>query len=208
MDSLKKTVLIIVAVIGISFFLQGKSHEPGLIKAFSDSYSAEKKSNYNEAIQCLQKVYSDKSYQINLRLGWLYFSAKEYTKSLNYYSKAVELNPKSIEARLGYLKPATTLEMWDKVLEKYKEILKLDPNNTYAGYWTGMIYYNRGKFDSALKHFENVVNLYPFDADANLMAGWCNLKLGKKEEAKRFFQETLLIKPDNASALEGLKYVK
>jgi len=40
------------------------------------------------------------------------------------------------------------------------------------------------------------------------MAGWSEFKLGKKDDAKRYFQETLLIYPNNASALEGMSYVK
>jgi tetratricopeptide (TPR) repeat protein len=208
MVSLKKNGLIILAVVLISFYLQALSTTPDVPKAFSDSYEKENKKKYTEAINSLTSVYDERSYPINLRLGWLYYSSKDYVKSLEYYTKAIDLKPKSIEARLGYQKPAIALEMWDKVLEKYEEILKIDPNHTYSLYWAGMIYYNKGKFDTALKHFQKVVELYPFDSDSNLMAGWSNFKLGNINEAKEYFQATLLIVPGSKSAKEGLEYCK
>jgi tetratricopeptide (TPR) repeat protein len=193
----------------IAFSQTGKDiHVLDWQSAFSKSYEFESKKNYKEAINSLNSIYQDNSYEINLRLGWLCFNAKENKKSIEYYRKAIALKPNSIEARFGYIKPASTLEKWDIVFEQYQEILKIDKQNTYANYWIGMMYYNRSNFSQALKHFETVVNLYPFDADANLMAGWSEFKLGKKDDAKRYFQETLLIYPNNASALEGMSYVK
>jgi len=40
------------------------------------------------------------------------------------------------------------------------------------------------------------------------MLAWTNHMMGKSREAKVLFQKALLIRPDNASALEGLGLVK
>jgi tetratricopeptide (TPR) repeat protein len=175
---------------------------------FSKSYDLESKKNYKEAINTMMTIYQDNNYEINLRLGWLYYNSKDYKKSMDYYKKAISIRQNSIEAKFGFILPASALKNWDNVFEQYQEILKIDNQNTKANYWVGMIHYNRSNFSKALEHFKIVANLYPFDADANLMAGWAELKLGKKDEAKRYFEVTLLIQPNNSSALEGLKYVK
>lgn len=106
------------------------------------------------------------------------------------------------------LKPLTSLERWDKVLQLYEDILKIDPQNTFAGYWAGVINYNRRKYEQAAKYFEKVVNLYPFDYDGNHMLAWTYLNLGRSNDAKILFNKALLSKPGDASCLEGLGKIR
>ena len=173
--------------------------------AFSASYLSESKGNYAEAIAALTNVYDEKNYELNLRLGWLNYEAKNYPVSITYYQKAIDLRPYGIEARLGYVKPASALEKWDDVLAQYEAILKIDPQNTTTNYYAGMIYYNRKDYTKAASYFEKVVNLYPFDYTSSLMLGWSYLMLGKNADAKILFQKVLLISPGDASALDGIK---
>jgi tetratricopeptide (TPR) repeat protein len=61
---------------------------------FSESYKHELAKNYNEAIAPLMKIYSEGNYELNLRLGWLYYNSKSYAVAETYYQKAVNLNRK------------------------------------------------------------------------------------------------------------------
>lgn len=177
-------------------------------KAFKNSYANEYRKNYPVAISDILPYYAEDSYEVNIRLGWLHYLNKNYTASQNYYAKAVNLKPNSIEAKFGYIKPLSLLESWSKVLEQYNGILKLDPQNTQANYWTGIIYYNRKQYATAVKYFDKVVDLYPFDYDGNQMLGWSLLMAGKKVEARASFLKALLIKPDDLSATDGLNRTK
>jgi tetratricopeptide (TPR) repeat protein len=175
---------------------------------FVSSYAYEKNSNFIKAIDVLKVVYDAQSYEINVRLGWLYYNAQNYTESMIYYTKASQLKPYSIEAKFGYALPASALGNWNQVLNKYNEILKIDENNYTANYRIGLIYYNRKDYATAYKNFEKLANMYPFDYDATHMYAWTNYRLGKLREAKILFNKTLLIKPGDASALEGLGLIK
>ena len=177
-------------------------------KAFKASYTNEYKANYTGAIADVKKVYKADSYECNLRLGWLEYLAKQYTASMDYYQKAVNLKKYSVEARLGYVKPAADAKLYDKTYEKYEEILKIDPYNSIANYWVGVAYYTVKKYDVASKYFELVVNMYPFDYDATQMLGWTYLNLGKTAEAKILFTKALLNRPGDASSTEGLSKCK
>jgi len=183
-------------------------NDAALQKAFSQSYTQEYYKKYTEAIAAISKVNSDDNYETNLRLGWLYYLNKNYTQSQASYQKAVSLKPYSVEAKLGLVKPLSTLESWDKVLEQYDEILKIDAQNYTANYWAGVIYYNRKKYDASIKLFEKLVNLYPFDYDANHMLAWSYLNSGRNNDAKVLFNKALLVKPADASALAGLAKIK
>lgn len=176
--------------------------------AFSQSLESEYKGDYAKAIASLKTVYNDKSYEINLRLGWLNYEAAQYVESASYYDKAMSLMPYSIEAKLGYALPTSALGNWNSVIEQYKKILEIDPQNTVVNYRMGLIDYNNKRYASAYKYFEKVVNLYPLGYDALLMFAWTNFQLGKPHEAKVLFTKVLLISPKDTSANEGLSLIK
>lgn len=179
-----------------------------LITAFGDSYVKEKSGRYAEAATAIKAYYDEKSYEINLRLGWLTYLQGQFSESLGYYNKAVELMPYAIEPRLGVALPASALGNWDMVVAQYNTILSVDPNNTLTLYRMGLISYEKKEYQQAYKYFEKVVNLYPFDHGSLLMFAWTNLKLGKSREAKILFNKALLYNPDDASAKEGLGLLK
>lgn len=177
-------------------------------EAFSSSYTLEKSGDYTKAIDALKKVYDEKSYEINLRLGWLTYSGGNFTDACAYYQKAINLMPYGIEARFGFVNPAAALGNWEQVMTQYIEILKTDPQNTTANYRLGYIYYGKAEYAKALPYFEKNVNLYPFDYDSLIMYAWTNFKLGKLREAKVLFNKALLNRPKDASATEGLGLIK
>jgi len=65
--------------------------------AFQQSYIQEATGEVNAAITSLKNVYSEKSYELNLRLGWLSYQAGSFTESMAYYNRAIELMPYAIE---------------------------------------------------------------------------------------------------------------
>ncbi|QJD96306.1 tetratricopeptide repeat protein [Mucilaginibacter robiniae] len=173
-------------------------------KAYQNSYANEYKKNYIAAINDIKPFYSDNDYETNLRLGWLYFLNKNYTASETYYARAVALRPNAVEAKFGYIKPLALLQSNERVLAQYNAILKIDPQNTQANYWTGYIYYTRKQYDTAIRYFTRLITLYPFDYDGNQMLGWSYLMAGNKANARVYFEKALLIKPEDASCTDGL----
>ena len=179
-----------------------------LQSAFSQSYVFESDKNYVDAIEVIVNVHNDKNYETSMRLGWLYYQNKKYPESVNIYSKAIELKPNSIEAKLGLANAHSAQYNWDAVVNVYNDILKIDPNQVTVNYRLGLIYYNRENFIQAKKYFDVYLNLYPFEFDALSISAWNNLKLGKKDVAKDLFNKALLLYPKNTDSLEGLKQCK
>jgi len=179
-----------------------------VLDAFAGSYVAEADRDYAKAIEYLQKLYDRQSYEMNLRLGWLYYLKGSYPESVHHYKIATDLKPLAIEPKFGLVLPAAAMGNWENVRKQYLEILTIDPQNTLANYRLGYIYYNIQNYTDAYKHFEKVVNLYPFDYDGLLMYAWTNFRLGKLREAKVLFNKVLLYSPDDPSALEGLLLIQ
>lgn len=179
-----------------------------IIAAFEQSYIYESNSQHTKAAQSLEKVYSAQSYEINLRLGWLYYVASQYEKSLKYYTIAKNILPYSEEAKMGIVLPLSKLNKWHDIETIYKDILNINSKNTTVLYRMGLLHYNRKEYSKAYEYFKSLTDLYPFDYDALLMYAWSNLQLGKMKEAEILFNKTLMNRPNDSSALEGLRYIK
>jgi len=193
-----------ISLFFLLLLLQGKA-QTALSAAFARSYGHEAKLNYPEAINVLKEVYDRSSYETNLRLGWLYYKSAMHKESLGYYKIAASLMPYAIEAKLGCTYPAAALGNTAELISQYDQVLNIDPQNTTANYWRGMIHYDKKEYAQAFKYFERLVNLYPFGHDGLLMFAWTNLRLGKTREALVLFNKVLLVDPADKSALEGLE---
>lgn len=164
-------------------------------QAFYASYEYEYAQNYDEAINVLEKVYSDKQYEIHLRLGWLYYLKGDMQKSIAFYKRAIMIQPKSAEAKLGMAYPLASLSNWDELALLYKNILKDDSRNYTALYRLSLIYYYKKKYSDALSAIQLLLPLYPFDYDCNLLAGKIFIGLGKITDAKKYIQRAVLYNP-------------
>lgn len=176
-----------------------------ILKAFEQSYALEKAGDFRRSAEVLRAVYQEDSYELNLRLGWLYYNIGLFDDSRTYYRKAVTLLPYSEEAKFGLVLPLSAKGDWNEVIRMYNQILANNPGNTVALYRLGLIYYERKEWPQAAKLFQKVIDLYPFGYDGLLMMAWTNLQLGKSREARILFNKVLLWSPGDVSALEGLE---
>ena len=208
MKTFRQIILsIALFLLSVQLFSQDTAKVLAVRKAFESGYVFEKSANYSVAITKIKSVYDESSYEINLRLGYLYYESAMYRQSENYYKKAIALKPASIEAKLGLALPLYALASWDTLKMQYEAILKLDPANSTVNYRMGAIYYYKADYKTALPYFEKTAASYPFDYDNDIMLAWTYLKLGKYTEAKAWFNTVLLLRPNDVSALTGLKEI-
>lgn len=205
MEILKKLLLIILLV-GTQWV--NAQDQKATQEAFSKSYTLETGKKYNEAIEVLKSLNTSENYPVQLRLGWLLYSAKRYDESVAAYKKAADLMPAAIEPLLALVNPLATQKKWEELEKNHLNILKIDPKNSLTNFRLGQIYYNRKEYAKAEKYFSTSLNLYPFDYDSMLMSGWNYYFLGKYSEAKELFNRVLLYSPFDTSATEGLGLIK
>ena len=207
MEFLKaKFIFLILIVFVLPTIAQVNQND--LQTAFVKSYEQETKGDFSAAMDELKKVYSEESYELNLRLGWLNYNAGLFDESIIFYSTAQKLKPYSEEARFGLILPKAALGKWDDVIVIYDEILEISPQNTVALYRLGLVYYGRKDYNKAEPLFKKVVDLYPFGYDGLLMLGWTSYFLGNYNQAKVLFNKVKLYSPGDASANEGLELIK
>ncbi len=204
MKHLQKAIIVLFTIISLSATAQTKEIQA----AFSKSYEQETAKKYDAAISSINAVYNSSSYEINLRLGWLNYTAGKHKESVGYYQKAIELMPAATEPKWAIINPYTKLENWNDIEKTYQSILKIDSKDASANYYLGLIYYYRKDYVSAKRYFDIPLNQYPFGYNNMLMSAWTNYFLGNKNEAVILFNKTLLYNPNDKSALEGLSLIK
>ncbi len=205
MEILRRGLIIFFITIALCAYSQNNEKE---INAFSESHAMEYDGNYTEAIDVLKEVYIEDSYEINIRIGWLYYISGMFTESIPYYQKSIKLKPLSIEARLGIINPIAAMGNWTQVENIYLDVLEIDPENSTSLYRLGSIYYGQEDYKKASKYFERLLNHYPFDYDSMIMSAWTNLRIGETRKAKVLFSKVLMNTPNDKSALEGLSLIE
>ncbi len=197
--------LLLAASLGTHAFAQDNAK---VLDAFIKSFGYEQYENYPKAIQVMMEVYDSKNYVMNLRMGWLNHMKEDFVKAKQYYQKAIELQPKSIEARLGFVNPAAALGNWDEVIKKYDEILELDPNNTLVNYRMGYIYNTRKDYPTARTYAQKVLDLHPFDYSANALMGYIEKGLGNTAKAIAYLEIALLYNPNDQTIKDELNNIR
>jgi tetratricopeptide (TPR) repeat protein len=164
--------------------------------------------DYIGAINSLKPVYDKASYELNLRLGYLSYLAGQNKESMAYYKLAIDLKPKALEPRFGFVYPAAAFGQTDELVAQYNSILQIDPQNTIANYRQGYILYQKKDYAGAYKYFNKVVTLYPFSYEGLVMFAKSSLQLGNKAEAKNLFNQVLLLSANDKDAIAALATLK
>ena len=133
--------------------------------------------------------------------------AREATKNdeaMEFFKKAIELNPdlEGPHLELGsiyYIK-----RLYDLEIKEYQEVLRLNPDNPDALFYLGEAYETKGLYDLAIKEYEKVVSLDSEDAEAYYNLGLAYLTQGHKDKALRIYSKLKALDPGFAEKLKRL----
>ena len=116
-------------------------------------------------------------------------------EALTLLRKALELNPKRIEAYLNMGRILVAMKKNDLALTNYRKAEGLIPQNSWALNLLGIAYAQAGGYDRAAVQFEKAIDLAPQRADTwNNMGLALNLQ-GKPQEALPRFLEAIELDP-------------
>lgn len=102
-----------------------------------------------------------KSEKLNLAIANLLDDAGEKTQSVEYYKKALEINPKNVDARVDYATVLIQTEAPMVAITELNKALELDPNHQIANLNLGIMNYTIGRYEKAKEFFLKAKNLNP-----------------------------------------------
>lgn len=139
--------------------------------------------------------------------GYITWEDGDFDESIKYYKKAIELDPKYIDAYNGWAYSLFDEGKYEEAEEIFKKAYKLDPNYAYTSHYWGMNMEAQGKIDSAVMMYEKAIELDPSYDDVHTSYGNTLYKQNKYDEAIDHFDKAIELNPVSATAYSGLANV-
>jgi tetratricopeptide (TPR) repeat protein len=101
------------------------------------------KGEVDGAIAAYQKalVFNPVNPRVHMSLGKIYYGEKGlYYESVNAYKRAIDLDPHSVEARMGLGEVYEDKGLYKEAIEEYRKVIDLDAKHTGAMYNLAVVY--------------------------------------------------------------------
>lgn len=122
-----------------------------------------------------------------------------------YFSNAIRIRPNSEEALYGRGLWYQEHDEYDKAIQDYTSIIKVNPRNKSAHFNLGYLHQVHLKvYAEAVKHFTRAIEVDPQYAEAYLNRGLCYESMGDLNAAQKDFEKALLYRPGYRLAQEGM----
>jgi tetratricopeptide (TPR) repeat protein len=110
--------------------------------------------------------------------------------------KYVAEYPEHLEGYVSLANREFVRENWERTIELYQKILKIDPNYVNAHNMLGYLNYYLGRYEEALASLDKYIQLCPNQANPRDSRGEILFARGEYDEALREFREAFNINPE------------
>lgn len=199
---LKQTLFLLVMVAGFSVPL----HAWSATDPWAESYRLEALTQYENAAKSLEGFIRDnpRNEFAILRHGWLSYLYGAHNDAIRDYQKALDLNSKSLDARLGLMLPLIAQQRWREVASQAGKVLEVAPWNYYAHVRLMISEEGERKWDTLAKHAQEVSQRYPSDATVLVYLARANDWLKNETAARRAYEQVLERIPGHIEASQYL----
>jgi tetratricopeptide (TPR) repeat protein len=170
------------------------------------SYATEARGDPAGALHFMDEAarQGETGYVLHLRRGWLLHLARRHADSAVAYSRAIELEPRALEPRLGGMLPLMAQRRWKEAERLGQDALSIAPGDFTAQSRLAFIQYSQGNFAQAEAWYRGALAAYPGSVEMRVGLAWSLLKQRHLTDARAEFEKALRFAPDNPSANEGL----
>ena len=176
---------------------------------WSESYRLEYVGKYADALSLIEPIANRQP--VNefaiMRTAWLLHLQGKYAESEKRYLRAAEVNPRSLEARLGLMLPQMALYRWNDAIQSGKKVLAESPWNYTAHVRIMVCEEALSRWEDLSKHAAEVSVRYP--ADATLLVYWARAEaaLKRSRKAKELYAQVLERVPGHIEASTYIRHV-
>ena len=169
------------------------------------SYQLQAKGNFKGAAKLLMPQAQKNNEYALLRVAYLNYMQRDYESSIKYYSKAIKLTPKSIDAKLGITLPLMAQQRWRQVKHYTLQVLKQSHWNYIAHLRLMIAEEGMSKWESLSSHAQKLSEVYPTDATALVYLARAYAWQNNISAAKSTYKKVLMRIPNH---IEATKYLK
>lgn len=112
-----------------------------------------------------------------------------YDKAIEFFTKAIELNPKYVEAYKNRGNAYLNKKLYDNAMDDYNKAIELNPEYAPPYNNRGLIYFFKGLYDKAIKEYNKAIELDSKFVIAYRNRGNAYKKKGMDKEAEADFKK-------------------
>jgi len=90
-----------------------------------------------------------------------YYKIGEFEKSVEFYDKALELNPDLLETYFNRALAYTRMQQYDKALEDLAKVIEMNPHLAEAYYTRGLVYEYKQDYTRAVQDYDKALEVDP-----------------------------------------------
>ena len=174
--------------------------------AWMRSYTLEASGQYVAAAETIEHIL--KTIPANefaeLRSGWLYYLAGNYSRSIKHYQTAMKINKHSFDAILGISLPLMAQARWREAATNINEVIKLSRYNYIAHTRLMACEENLKQWSELKQHANELTSYYPADATILVYLARAHSHTDNPERAKEIYREVLIRYPGHLEATQYL----
>jgi tetratricopeptide (TPR) repeat protein len=121
-------------------------------------------------------------------------------ESIAAHEKALELDPKLVQAHVNLIALYGRVGQFDKAEEHYEVAVRLDAGSTEGYYDYGVLLLGRGKYAQAETAFRKTIEIDPFHSGAHNDLGFLLERQGKLQEAAQEYRKAIENGPNSRLA--------
>ena len=180
---------------------------PTNAELWSESYHLEATGQYQAAAKALGPILEKfpRHEFAHLRIGWLNYLQGNHNASVDEYKAAMNMNPKSLDARLGVILPLLAQQRWREAALYSRQVLEFDPWNYYAHIRLMICEDAESQWEALEKHASEAAMRYPADATMQVYLARAYARLNKDTQARVIYEQVLERIPRHLEAVQYLQ---
>ena len=132
----------------------------------------------------------------------VYSELKDHENAIKYYTKAIELNPKFVQAYIGKAKDCGDLRNWQCSLDNYEALKKMYPDEPFFYYMSALYKTNTKDLDGAMEDIDKAISIIKKpDATYYTQKAWIYYEKNDYNNAVEYLRKSLKIDSNNGYAL-------
>ena len=201
-----RTLPVVLCVLAVGCLAARNVKGSPVSDPLTKSYELEAKGDLSGATQAMREAVeaAPDDYFPRLRVAYLELTSRDYRAAAADYERAARLDPKALEALLGWELALNCAELYAQAEAIGAKAIALDANNYLALSRLAWAKYKLGRLPQAASVYKKLLDAYPSDIEMRLGYGYCMLGTGNKPEAVAAFKSVLAMVPGHARAKAGL----
>mgnify|MGYP001591376392 CR=1 FL=1 len=163
----------------------------GKVKVLAGLMTEEEYKKRTTPVESVQKSKEESEADRQMALGKTLFKRGMADKAAEKFAKAVEFDPKNLDARIAYGESLVAMKKYDEALVQFQKAKELSPANKDAQLGIGTVHLEKGEVDTAIQEITQAAMLNPKPAKANFWLGAAYEKKGDLPNAVKYYKKAV-----------------